>query len=150
MGLKTSSLNHFATYEYNSSDFDACSNFLERYLSSTITVGLPISCSTVQYMISEVQYGGRITDDLDRELFNTYVAKWFNDDVFKPTFAFNNYAADFNYKIPEGLEIQAYRDYIDTLPMVDSPLISTTRFLKDSRSKPTVITSTRSRWWTRR
>ena len=110
-------------YEYNSADFDACANFLERYLSSTITVGLPISWTTVQYMISEVQYGGRITDDLDRELFNTYVAKWFNDDVFKPGFCFNNYAADFNYRIPEGLEIQAYRDYIDTLPMVDSPLI---------------------------
>merc|ERR1712193_599421 len=31
--------------------------------------------------------------------------------------------AEFNYKIPEGLEIQAYRDYIDTLPVVDSPNI---------------------------
>jgi dynein heavy chain len=110
-------------YEYNNADFEACSNFLERYLSSTVTVGLPISWSTVQYMISEVQYGGRITDDLDRELFNTYVAKWFNDDVFKPNFAFNSYVADYNYKIPEGLEITQYREYVDTLPMVDSPLI---------------------------
>jgi dynein heavy chain len=110
-------------YEYNSADFEACANFLERYLSSTVTVGLPISWTTVQYMISEVQYGGRITDDLDRELFNTYVAKWFNDDIFKPAFCFNNYPNDFNYKVPEGLEIQAYRDYIDTLPTVDSPLI---------------------------
>eukprot|EP00438_Fugacium_kawagutii_P015301 Skav221890 [mRNA] locus=scaffold1395:579656:581405:+ [translate_table: standard] len=32
---------------------------------------------TVQYMVAEAQYGGRITDDLDRELFNTYTAKWF-------------------------------------------------------------------------
>jgi dynein heavy chain len=110
-------------YEYNNADFEACANFLERYLSSTVTVGLPISWSTVQYMISEVQYGGRITDDLDRELFNTYVAKWFNDDVFKPNFAFNSYQADFNYKIPEGLEVGLFREYIDTLPMVDSPLI---------------------------
>merc|ERR1740138_1753751 len=101
-------------YEYNNSDFEASLSFLERYLSTTVTVGTPISWSTVQYMISEVQYGGRITDDLDRELFNTYVAKWFTDDVFKPTFAFNNYPFEFDYKIPEGLEIQAYRDYIDT------------------------------------
>ena len=28
-------------------------------------------------MVAEAQYGGRITDDLDRELFNTYTAKWF-------------------------------------------------------------------------
>lgn len=32
---------------------------------------------TVQYMVAEAQYGGRITDDLDRELFNTYTTKWF-------------------------------------------------------------------------
>lgn len=31
----------------------------------------------MQYMVAEAQYGGRITDDLDRELFNTYTAKWF-------------------------------------------------------------------------
>jgi dynein heavy chain len=77
----------------------------------------------VQYMVAEAQYGGRITDDLDRELFNTYCAKWLCDDCFKPTFAFNNYAADYNYKIPEGLEIQQFREAIDTIPPVDSPLI---------------------------
>merc|ERR1719405_261227 len=81
-------------YEYNNSDLDASLSFLERYLSTTVTVGTPISWSTVQYMVSEVQYGGRITDDLDRELFNTYVAKWFTDDVFKAGFTFNNYPAD--------------------------------------------------------
>jgi dynein heavy chain len=110
-------------YEYNNSDFEASLSFLERYLSTTVTVGTPISWSTVQYMISEVQYGGRITDDLDRELFNTYVAKWFTDDVFKPGFTFNSYQADFNYRIPEGVELANYKDFIETLPVVDSPLI---------------------------
>ena len=32
-------------------------------------------------MVAEAQYGGRITDDLDRELFNTYAAKWFCSSV---------------------------------------------------------------------
>jgi len=74
-------------------------------------------------MVAEAQYGGRITDDLDRELFNTYTAKWFCDDIWKPSFAFNNYQSDYNYKIPEGLEIQQYREAIETIPPVDSPLI---------------------------
>jgi len=110
-------------YEYNNSDFEACMQFLERYLSTTVTVGQPLSWITVQYMIAEVQYGGRITDDLDRELFITYAQKWFAEDIFKPGFQFNTFANEFTYKIPDGLEMIAYQDYINTIPPVDSPLI---------------------------
>jgi dynein heavy chain len=74
-------------------------------------------------MIAEAQYGGRITDDLDRELFSTYTAKYMCEDIFKSSFTFNNYASEYNYKIPEGLDLSNYKDAIDTLPSVDSPLI---------------------------
>jgi len=110
-------------YEYNNSDLDACLLFLEKHLSTTIMVGYQLSWVTIQYMIAEAQYGGRITDDLDRELFITYTAKWFTDDMFKGQFTFNNYQSDYNYKIPDGLEIQIFRESIDTIPPVDSPLI---------------------------
>lgn len=30
------------------------------------------SWPTFQYMVSEVQYGGKITDNLDRRMFKTY------------------------------------------------------------------------------
>lgn len=111
-------------YEFNNSDLDASLLFLEKHLSSTILVGLPLTWNTIQYMIAEVQYGGRITDDLDRDLINTYAAKWFCDEIFKPTFCFNTHSADFNYQIPaDALDISSYRDYIETIPPVDSPLI---------------------------
>merc|ERR1719174_1772801 len=136
-------------YEYNNSDLDACLLFMEKHLSATLMVGYPVSWTTVQYMVSEVQYGGRITDDLDRELFNTYTAKWMYEDVFKASFSFNNYASDYNYKIPEGLEIQNFRDAIDTMPAVDSPLIfglhpnaDLTYRLKDNQEMITTIIET--------
>jgi dynein heavy chain len=110
-------------YEYNNSDLEACMMFLEKHLSMTILVGVPLSWVTIQYMVAEAQYGGRITDDLDRELFCTYCSKWFNDDVFKQTFCFNGYQSDYDYTIPEGLEISTYRNHIDTMPPVDSPNI---------------------------
>jgi len=110
-------------YEYNNSDLDACLQFLEKHVSVTVLVGVPVSWVTVQYMVAEAQYGGRITDDLDRELFGTYTAKWFKDDIFKQSFCFNDYASEYNYKIPEGFEISQLRDAIDTIPPVDSPMI---------------------------
>merc|ERR1719313_1442790 len=110
-------------YEYNNSDLDACLLFLEKHLSTTVLVGSPLSWTTVQYMVADVQYGGRITDDLDRELFNTYAQKWFCDEIWKQSFTFNSYTSDYNYTIPESLEIGVYRQHIDTIPPVDSPMI---------------------------
>jgi len=110
-------------YEYNNSDLDACLLFLEKHVSVSFMVEQPISWITVQYMVAEVQYGGRITDDLDRELFTTYAQKWLCEDIFKPTFLFNAYQADFDYKIPEGTEIAQIREAIERIPPVDSPLI---------------------------
>merc|ERR1719393_850026 len=43
--------------------------------------------------------------------------------MFKSNFTFNSYQSDYNYKIPDGLEIQVFREAIDTIPPVDSPLI---------------------------
>jgi len=110
---------------------------------------LNLKWDVLQYMVAEVQYGGRITDDLDRELFNTYTAKWMCEDVFKPSFAFNNYQSDYNYKIPEGLEITNFRDAINTIPPVDSPLIfglhpnaDLTYRLKDNQEMITTIIET--------
>jgi len=113
-------------YEYNYSDLEASLLFLEKHLSTTVLVGQPLSWNTICYMIAEVQYGGRITDDLDRELFITYATKYFNDEIFRPTFTFNTptgQANEFMYKVPEGLEIHQYRDYIETVPAVDSPTV---------------------------
>jgi len=33
---------------------------------------LPVSIVVIAYMVVEIQYGGKITDNLDRELFVTY------------------------------------------------------------------------------
>ena len=46
------------------------------------------SWSTIRYMIADIQYGGRVTDDHDRHLLNTYAKVWFGDHLFRPDYAF--------------------------------------------------------------
>lgn len=62
----------------------------------------------IKYMICEVQYGGRITDDLDRELFNDYGEKYLKDGIFSPEYVIDSIPIEgaggsrerFSYKIP--------------------------------------------------
>ena len=39
-------------------------------------------------MIGEVQYGGRVTDDYDKRLLNTFAKVWFSDIIFEDNFVF--------------------------------------------------------------
>lgn len=61
-------------------------------------------------MICEVQYGGRITDDLDREMFNAYGEDYLREVIFGTEHVFCEITNEtgggvrdrFKYKIPQN------------------------------------------------
>ena len=53
----------------------------------------------VRYMISSIQYGGRITDDFDQLLMDTYVEKYFHPAVLAPNYElYHDDRSGFSYR----------------------------------------------------
>ena len=126
-------------YEFNSSDLSACLHFLEKHL-----YGGHLSWQTLQYMVCEVQYGGKITDDMDRRVFNAYTQLWLAPTTLHASFTFGD-ALDcassaggvssssrgdqgessarkhFDFSIPDFIELSAYHTHINQFPDVDRP-----------------------------
>ncbi|XP_046878072.1 dynein axonemal heavy chain 8-like [Hypomesus transpacificus] len=104
-------------YEFNSADFTASVQFVQNHLDEC-TAKKGVSWVTVRYMLGEVQYGGRVTDDYDKRLLNCFSRVWFHDKIFEPTFCFYS-----GYKVPVCKTVEQYMEYIQTLPAADSPQV---------------------------
>jgi len=68
-------------YEFNNSDLIASLTFLEVHMTQCGNLNTHYSWKAMQYMVCDVQYGGRITDALDRELFQTYGMMWIQEHI---------------------------------------------------------------------
>ncbi|KAK5935878.1 hypothetical protein CgunFtcFv8_021195 [Champsocephalus gunnari] len=103
-------------YEFNQADFTSSMQFVQNHLDDLDSKrGVDWSC--LRYMLGEVQYGGRVTDDLDKCLLNTFTGVWFSESTFSDTFCFYT-----GYSIPgRARTVQDVLQHIDTLPLVDSP-----------------------------
>ncbi|GAB1603179.1 hypothetical protein Ahia01_000598400 [Argonauta hians] len=102
-------------YEFNTSDYNASIQFIQDHLDD-IDVRKGVNWSCVRYMIGEIQYGGRVTDDFDKRLLNTFCRNWFGEAIFQSNFQLHK-----GYAIPRGNKLQDYLDYIQNLPTTDSP-----------------------------
>ncbi|RLN86351.1 hypothetical protein BBJ28_00004571 [Nothophytophthora sp. Chile5] len=120
-------------YEFNAGDLGASLSFLERHLYTSPAPSWP----TVQYMVAEVHYGGRITDELDRRLFRAYCDAWLNPTLLGTSFVFSPETKpsptgaataapagqSFTYCLPDTsvVEIEEFQRFIAAFPSVDSP-----------------------------
>lgn len=110
-------------YEFNTADLEASLLYIDKHLTMAQTLNTAYSWKAMKYMVCEVQYGGRITDGLDRELFATYTQMWVTENVFTPNYQFNASVTDFNYQIPDASEHVKFMEYINKMPGTDSPPI---------------------------
>ncbi|XP_075210479.1 dynein heavy chain 8, axonemal kl-3 [Lycorma delicatula] len=102
-------------YEFNYADWYASTLFIQNHLDE-IDPKVGVSWTTVRYMLGEVQYGGRVTDDYDKRLLITFAKVWFSDAMFSEAFFFTP-----GYKIMQFQQIGDYLDAFELMSPTDPP-----------------------------
>jgi len=110
-------------YEFNTSDLDASLIYIENHMTMCYANNSQIQWRAIQFMVCDVQYGGRITDNLDRHLFSTFGSIWITDKIFDSQYCFSNATPEFSYVIPDCQEMPKYLEYINSMPEKDSPTV---------------------------
>lgn len=100
------------SYDFNENDFFVCLEILQTYMSK---VGkgpnVAIPWNSLKYLIGEVMYGGRVIDDFDRRIVNTYMDEYMGDFLFDPFQPFHFHHDEMvDYVIPP--EAQTREEFI--------------------------------------
>ncbi|XP_018374249.1 PREDICTED: dynein heavy chain 8, axonemal [Trachymyrmex cornetzi] len=104
-------------YEFNSADWLASCMFMNNHLND-YDPKRGVNWQNVRYMIGEVQYGGRITDDYDKRLLNTFAKLWFTEALFAEGFVFYK-----GYPLLVLKQVSDYLKAIDAMSPVDPPQV---------------------------
>jgi len=104
------------SYEWMNSDFFISEAQLRMFLDQQPEVPY----TALNYLVSEINYGGRVTDDKDVELIKSLLKRYFTPDILRDEYKLS--LLDTYYAPKEGSLEQA-TDYINTLPLEDDPEI---------------------------
>ena len=104
------------SYEWMNSDFFISEAQLRMFLDQQPEVPY----TALNYLVAEINYGGRVTDDKDVELIKSLLKRYFTPDILRDEYKLS--LLDTYYAPKEGTLDQT-KDYINTLPLEDDPEI---------------------------
>jgi dynein heavy chain len=73
----------------------------------------------LKFLISEANYGGRVTDEIDRRVLAAYLNQFYCPAILlTPNFELCSLSV---YHVPDDGTLQSHREFIKTLPATDRP-----------------------------
>jgi dynein heavy chain len=102
-------------YEFNAGDLAASIQMVQNHVDD-MDPKKGVLWEAVCYHLGEVQYGGRVTDDRDKRLLNTFAFTWFNDNMLVKGFKFFK-----GYDMANFGKLAQYQEFIEAMPLVDKP-----------------------------
>jgi len=118
-------------YDFSISDFTISRRLMSLYLNKAYENGdEQIPWNSLKFLVGDAMYGGRVSDDFDRRVLQTYMNEYFGDFVFDTfqEFCFSN--TTFKYTIPKveddgtpGGTVKKYRSSLEKLPLNNSPSV---------------------------
>lgn len=97
--------------------------YMEKHLTQCMLTNRKYEWDAMQAMCCAIQYGGKITQEPDRDTFFTYGYLFIREEIFSGNFQFNQQPMDYNYIIPDFTDHTSYIQYISQMPDVDNPLV---------------------------
>lgn len=110
------------SYDFNESDFKISFKLIDMYLTKAFENNEEeLPWDTLRYLIGEAMYGGRVTDDFDRRILNTYLTEYLGDFIFDKNQRFYFSRSGSDYVIPEEATFEEQLEFIDNIPMFTVP-----------------------------
>ncbi|KAK7929355.1 hypothetical protein WMY93_005750 [Mugilogobius chulae] len=100
-------------YEFNDSDRECALLNLNLYCKHG-----SIPWDALTYITGEITYGGRVTDAWDQRCLRTILKGFFSPPTMTPGYT---YSSSGIYYAPESSHLKDFRDYIESLPIIDDP-----------------------------
>eukprot|EP00392_Amoebophrya_sp_AT5.2_P010587 g10652.t1 len=103
-------------YEFNDSDLECSTEVVKNLLE----LDGDVPWDTINFVVGQINYGGRVTDDNDRKCLMAILATFMTPDLLGDEYAFSVSGI---YAIPPGDlgKVETFRDYAEKLPLTEQP-----------------------------
>ena len=103
-------------YDFTEGDLQISMTQMHQYLEDYAEVPYRV----LRFLTSEINYGGRVTDDKDRRLINMLLETFINEGVIEEGYKFSPSGV---FAINDAVELKDYLAYISQLPIAPAPEI---------------------------